>query len=182
METGRLYLSDRFKEMLGHGDDELKDHYSEWRSRLHADDVPRVEHSFRAHLRGEEPYVHTELRLRCKDGTWKWFEVHGSVVTRSLGNRGLRFVGYAVDITARREVAERLRLSANLFENLHEGLIITDVDHRIIEVNQAFERLSGRSSAELQGQLPELLAHRRADRRTVERHVGRAAGHGQLEG
>lgn len=157
METGRLYLSSRLKEMLGYQDHEIADHYEEWRSRLHPDDVPRVEHALRAHLRGDAPHVHSELRLRCKDGSWRWFEVHGSVVTRSLAGRGLRFVGYAIDINARKAVAERLRLAANLFENLHEGLIITDVDHRIIEVNQAFERLSGNTTAELHGQLPELL-------------------------
>ena len=62
-------------------------------------------------------------------------------------------------------MADRLRLSANLFEHLHEGLIVTDVDYRIIEVNPAYEKLSGRSRESLVGELPELL---RADLQSAD--------------
>lgn len=39
--------------------------------------------------------------------------------------------------------AERMRLSASVFEHGHDGILVTDADGRIIEVNPAFSRITG---------------------------------------
>jgi diguanylate cyclase (GGDEF)-like protein/PAS domain S-box-containing protein len=143
--------------MLGYEPDELTDHYSEWRNRLHPDDIPKLEYQLKQHISETIPYIRLEHRLQCKDGSWKWFQAHGRIVTQSLSGKPLRLVGFAIDITEHRVVADRLRLSANLFEHLHEGLVITDVDYRIVDVNRAYERLSGKPREHLKGDLPELL-------------------------
>jgi len=66
-------------------------------------------------------------------------------------------LGYAVYAYYRmREEEQQLRIAATAFET-QEGILISDLDHRIIRVNSAFTRLTGYSAAEAIGQTPDLL-------------------------
>ncbi|MFO8044605.1 MAG: EAL domain-containing protein [Halomonas sp.] len=59
---------------------------------------------------------------------------------------------------------QRLELSAKVFSSTREAITITDADNRIIEVNEAFERVTGYSRDEVLGQNPRLLASGRQTR------------------
>ena len=52
---------------------------------------------------------------------------------------------------------QELKLAAEVFDHSDEGILITDPQARIVDVNRAFERISGYSKAELLGQNPRLL-------------------------
>jgi len=66
-------------------------------------------------------------------------------------------LGYGVYAYYRiRREDEQLRIAATAFET-QEGILITDLDHRIIRVNNAFTRLTGYSAEEAIGQTPEML-------------------------
>lgn len=52
---------------------------------------------------------------------------------------------------------ERLRLAASVFSHCHEGIMITDAQSRIIDVNRQMEELTGFSRNELIGRTPALL-------------------------
>ena len=69
------------------------------------------------------------------------------------------------DITEFKEAEDRLRLMASVFENSHEGIIITNDRGIIIDVNQAFIRLTGYNREEVVGNNPRLLksGHHDAD-------------------
>ena len=62
------------------------------------------------------------------------------------------------DITERQVAEQRLRLLASVFERSGEAIVICDRDNRIIEVNQAFTRLTGYSADDVRGQNPRILA------------------------
>lgn len=53
---------------------------------------------------------------------------------------------------------EKLRLSSRVFSDTNEGLMITDVTGKIIDVNPAFTRATGYSRSEVLGQKPSILA------------------------
>ncbi len=61
------------------------------------------------------------------------------------------------DVTRLREVEARLRLFAQVFEHSGEGILITDRNNRIVEVNAAFSRITGYDVSELVGQNPRLM-------------------------
>ncbi|MBI5430923.1 MAG: EAL domain-containing protein [Nitrosomonadales bacterium] len=61
-----------------------------------------------------------------------------------------------------RERGQQLRIAAAAFET-QEGILITDLDHRIIQVNQAFTQLTGYSAEEALGKTPDLLKSGRHD-------------------
>ena len=61
------------------------------------------------------------------------------------------------DITERKQNEEALRLAANVFEHAREGIVITDVEGTIVDVNRAFEEISGYSRDEAMGRNPKFL-------------------------
>lgn len=61
------------------------------------------------------------------------------------------------DLSRSRQVEERLRLAASVFENTDEGVIITDPDANILDVNRAFSRIQGYSREEVLGKNPRLF-------------------------
>jgi diguanylate cyclase (GGDEF)-like protein/PAS domain S-box-containing protein len=58
------------------------------------------------------------------------------------------------DITRQKQSEAQLRLYAQVFRNTAEGLVITDAEQRILEVNDAFCRILGYRPEELRGQTP----------------------------
>jgi len=63
----------------------------------------------------------------------------------------------ALEVVARREAEQELRLTASVFASTSEGIIITNPSNRIIEVNEAFVHVTGYSREEIIGQTPGLL-------------------------
>jgi diguanylate cyclase (GGDEF)-like protein/PAS domain S-box-containing protein len=64
---------------------------------------------------------------------------------------------------ARRRAEEGLRLAASVFANSQEGILISDADNRIIDVNPAFTRVTGYSREEALGMDPGFLSSGRQD-------------------
>ena len=61
------------------------------------------------------------------------------------------------EIAERERAEEELRLSAKVFENTVEGVIITDSETRILAVNRAFSQVTGYQLEEVLNQTPQLL-------------------------
>ncbi|CAK0781347.1 hypothetical protein CCP4SC76_7840006 [Gammaproteobacteria bacterium] len=67
------------------------------------------------------------------------------------------------DITARKLAEDKLRLAASVFASSQEGIVITDADNRIIDVNPSFTRITGYAPEEVLGRNPSLLRSGRQD-------------------
>lgn len=63
----------------------------------------------------------------------------------------------ATDITERKHAEEQLRLAARVFDRAAEGVVVTDIDQRILTVNDAFSTVTGYTRAEVVGKTPRLL-------------------------
>jgi PAS domain S-box-containing protein len=66
-------------------------------------------------------------------------------------------IGLAVDITERKAAAEKLELAASVFGSAREGIFITDTFGSIIDVNQAFTRITGYERDDVLGKTPHLM-------------------------
>ena len=62
------------------------------------------------------------------------------------------------DITERKRTEVALRLSASVFANSYEGILITDADNVTVDLNPAFSRITGFARDEVLGQNPRLLS------------------------
>lgn len=91
-------------------------------------------------------------RYRHKDGSYRWFEWHA---TPNVG-KGLLFA-VARDITQRKEAEENYQ---NLFREMLDGFALHEIiydeegkpiNYRFVDVNPAFERLTGLKAADIVG-------------------------------
>lgn len=95
-------------------------------------------------------------RYRCRDGTYRWIE------WRSICPRGDIIFASARDITARKQAEAQLQASEQFLRTIYNGIelavFVVDVlendTFRYVGFNPAAERLSGKSSASVQGNTP----------------------------
>ncbi|TDQ40621.1 EAL domain-containing protein [Tepidicella xavieri] len=69
-------------------------------------------------------------------------------------------IGSAID---RRRARQKLDQAASVFEHANEGILITDPEGRILDVNAAFTRITGYAREEVIGRNPRVLASGRHD-------------------
>lgn len=103
--TGDDYLSPRCKSLLGFRDDELKSDCPSFFDRIHPDDREQANSALNRHLEASVPYA-VEMRLRHKDGSYRWFLTRGEA--RCDAGRRLRMVGSIKDISDEKSIREQL--------------------------------------------------------------------------
>ena len=145
--TGRTYLSDRWKEMLGFRPEELLNERDEWQARIHPDDRERVITQLHAHLRGENDLYQVEYRMQARDGAYTWISASGRAIFDQDGTP-LRFIGAHMDISERIASEEALRQNEvryrRLFEDNPNPMWVYDREnYRMLAVNSSALRHYG---------------------------------------
>jgi two-component system NtrC family sensor kinase len=110
LETNEVFFSTRWKEMLGYAEDEIGNHFQEWKQRLHPEDSDRVLTTFRQYFEGQLPTYEQEYRLQHRNGNYLWVLCRGTLL-RDVWNKPYRMAGSHTDITRRKQAEEELRQS-----------------------------------------------------------------------
>ncbi len=105
------------------------------RANLYRSDDQAVMRSGQSRLFYEEPQT-------TPDGKTIWLSTSKSPI-RGHNNEIIGVVGAYEDITVRKEAESTLRLAANVFSHAREGIMITDKNGIIIDVNDAFTNITG---------------------------------------
>ncbi len=134
LTSDRIYLSPRWKAIVGCAEDEIGTSPDEWYQRIHPMDVERVRIAIAAHLEGRSAHFESEHRVQCKDGTYRWVLSRGLAV-RDADGRPQRIAGSMTDISLRKSAEEKL-----LHEAIHD--VLTGLPNRAL-----FMDLLGRSVA-----------------------------------
>jgi diguanylate cyclase (GGDEF)-like protein/PAS domain S-box-containing protein len=103
---------------------------------------------------GSKDIIKFETAHQRKNGTLYFVEV-SLQITDFLSK--LAFVAIILDITERKNADKKLQLSSRVFSNIHEGIIITDANQLIVDVNPAFCKITGYSPEDVIGKNPEIL-------------------------
>jgi diguanylate cyclase (GGDEF)-like protein/PAS domain S-box-containing protein len=111
LDSGEVYLSERWREMVGAVGRALSGNPEEWFSRVHLSDLPQLRVDIAAQTAGMRSHFQSEHRLRHDEGFFIWVLCRGIVVRDATG-RALRIAGSMTDITARKDLEERLRREA----------------------------------------------------------------------
>jgi len=99
LETGCIYFSPRWKEMLGFADAEIGADPMDWFNRMHPEDRVRFEDAVAAHRRRQTPQLACEHRVLDKDGRYRWMLTRGLAQWDASG-KAIRMAGSQTDITA----------------------------------------------------------------------------------
>jgi len=123
--------------------------------RVHPNDRKKLLNSFQSSI---EKYAshYIEYRLSFPDGRIKFLVEHAEHYY-DKNNRHIRTVGTIQDITERKVSDEKIQLSSRVFNDTHEGIIITDPQQRIVDVNPAFSKITGYSREDMIGEQPSIL-------------------------
>ncbi len=127
--------------------------------RCHYEILPDLPERWKeAHRRGlaGETIKCDEDRFERADGTVLWRRWEIAPWRTGDGSVG-GIVIFAENITAHKQAEERLHLAASVFTGAREGITITDSKGTILEVNDAFTRITGYTREEVLGQNPRLL-------------------------
>jgi diguanylate cyclase (GGDEF)-like protein/PAS domain S-box-containing protein len=154
------YVSPAFETVWGRTCTEVAEQPRLWMEAIETEDRPLAERSLAALAEGT-PYD-IEYRIRRPDGVVRWINDRGYAMRDDSGVVVLTS-GLAADITDRKRIADRQRLSDKVIASIADGVVVTDAERRILFVNEAFSRLTGYSAGEAIGRTPAMLKSGRQD-------------------
>ncbi|MGD2015650.1 MAG: PAS domain S-box protein [Desulfobacterales bacterium] len=113
---------------------------------VHPDDHDRVRDEVMSFAESNTTDYQQTYRIFTRDGDVRWVE-DTTTTERDAEGRIFYYQGIVVDVTERKQAADRLRKSEAKFrrivETAAEGFVLLDDDPRIVEVNDAYCRMHG---------------------------------------
>jgi adenylate cyclase len=137
-----IIISENIKDVLGYQPSEYLESAEFWRSRVHPDDLARVEaESGNLYKNGR----HTvEYRFRKKDDTYCWVNDEQRLI-RGGDGQPIEVIGSWSDVTRRRDAEVASRRSEqrliDAIESISEGFSLYDADDRLVICNSAYGTL-----------------------------------------
>lgn len=153
--NGRFqFVSPSWTTLLGHPLTEVIDRDA--RHFLAPEDRERYTQALAARMANPHLQGALEYRMRHRDGSLRWLSFS---LAPHFDTRGhlLGVFGNASDITARKAAEGRLKIAASVFTHAGEGIMITDASGVILDVNDAFCRITGYTHEEALGNKPSML-------------------------
>ena len=152
LQTNELYLSPRWKKMLDYDETDLPNRYESWESLIHPDDRPRVLATIQMYLSKPVDVYEAEMRLRCKNGGYRWILARGKAL-RDSGGIPYRIAGSHTDITERKQSEEEVRAERDYAQR-----ILDTVETIIVSINRKGRiTLVNRKGCEILGYPEEML-------------------------
>jgi PAS domain S-box-containing protein len=163
--SGKTIWTDTLEEIFGLAPGTFEGTYDAWTRRMHPDDVKTLSNQFVRWIREHQTDVNFEYRFFLPNGELRYMESHARFI---YGERDeiIHLIGTNVDITgrkkadeARRESEERYR---SIFNGMTEGFALHEIirdkkgnptDYRFLEMNPAFEQLTGLKRENVIGKL-----------------------------
>jgi PAS domain S-box-containing protein len=150
------YISPQITQMIGYTPEELVRDPDLWYEILHPDDRVSALRADAAHFGTGAP-LRQEYRIIARDGRIVWFRDEAVMLLREDGRPGFS-QGVLSDISEAKATEETLRREALIFDNVHDAVLIVDMDGRILEFNPGAEIMFGYSNEEARGKVPEFLS------------------------
>ena len=151
-----VWLSDVAMRILGFGPNE-KFERANVLARIHEEDRALLDLSTAGAIAGDGTFK-VEYRLTLPQGGMRWIESHAQVDFNE-SRQPVRINGVVLDITERKEAAERFRL---VFEASPNALLMVGPDGRITLANRQAEVVFGYSRVELAGMTVDALTPARS--------------------
>ncbi|MBY0462126.1 MAG: PAS domain-containing protein [Alphaproteobacteria bacterium] len=120
IQKDEVILSSYFSEKLSFKTIYTIQHYHEWISLIHPDDVQYFKYSFEKALTKEKPYITFECRQLGRDQKWHWFNIWGKAIGFSSEDIPVHVAGTCVDITKYRE---------DMINASQTQLLISEINH-----------------------------------------------------
>jgi len=170
-----LYQSPAMKRILGYEPEErIGKNAVEAGDLLHPEDIPAKNEAFTKALHDPNTPVSVEVRMRHRDGSWRYMEVTITSLLTDANVNGV--VLNARCVTQRKKAVQELRESEERFRSVIErttdGVFMADLDtSTVLESNTALQNMLGYTSEELSDmELYDVIAE---DRESIDQNMQR---------
>ncbi|MEN9460895.1 MAG: hypothetical protein RIS84_915 [Pseudomonadota bacterium] len=105
LHNDSIYVSSRWKQMLGIEETIFDCRFNRWQQHIHPNDLENMLQDLQKHLRGETALYENMHRARHQNGRYLWFLMRG-IALRDKDGVAYRVVGTYSDITERKRMEE----------------------------------------------------------------------------
>lgn len=135
IQTNEVRLNERYAELLGYTLSELTPlSLQTWSDRVHPDDLPKSEALLNDHIVGKTPFYETEIRMKHKDGEYRWLYDRGEITTWTSDGKPEWMSGMHLDISERKKAENELSISESYLSS-----IVNTIPDLIFRINKKYE-------------------------------------------
>ena len=116
LRTNKIYLSPRWKEILGFNESDIGDTPEEWFNRIHPDDIKQIRLALVNHIHQLNGHFEEEYRIRCQNGEYIWVLTRGLAIHNN-DRIAYRMAGSLTNVHVRKTAEEQL-----IFDAFHDPL------------------------------------------------------------
>jgi diguanylate cyclase (GGDEF)-like protein/PAS domain S-box-containing protein len=154
-----LYWDDLMFEIYGVSKTAIQPDVHFWRNVIVAEDLPLIDNKLKK-IEGSRALFEVCFRISTPEGL-RHIKAQAIPVPEEDGTK--RLVGINLDITEEIIAREKEELAAKVFEFAQEGILITDADAKIIDVNDTFLKITGYDRPDVIGKDPSFLSSGQQD-------------------
>ncbi len=157
LDHNLVWISPRFRELLGHPPEELREPPDIIWSQVHADDRATLDQAFASQEQPDADPLDFDLRYPSANGEYHWFNLRGSAL-RNVAGRHRLLAGSLVDVNDRKQLEARVQQADKLavigqlaggvahdFNNILAAMIMNiellQLEHHSGETNQSLTEL-----------------------------------------
>lgn len=162
VNTGELFINDKWAELLGYTLNELKPiNRSTWEKLTHPEDLVDCELLLKEHISGKTKNYDANIRMRHKNGKWVWIHTQGRISSHNNDGSVEWLLGTHIDINSKVTTEHILNSQSiktqAIVENMLDGVISIDIKGVIQTFNRAAEVIFGYKRDEVIGKNVSLL-------------------------
>ncbi len=118
LANNKMIFDSRFYSMAGYEPNEFESSITEWKKRIHKNDLALSQHNLQMHIHGKTDFYDTEFQFMRKNKKWMWIRSRGKAIERDINGTALRIIGTHTDITDRKIVEIELTKYKDKLEEL----------------------------------------------------------------
>lgn len=127
IQKNTTYVSKRWLEIIGYGENEYHSSIEAWKSILHSDDVEKAVGVLYNSIANKIESAHVRYRVRHKDGHWLWIYDRAKILFDENGEP-LIVAGFRTDITHQVELENHKDELATIVQNATTEVYIADAE------------------------------------------------------
>ena len=185
--TGKIYRSNiwgilEFPQDGTRNSSSVKNSVGKEDTNVHQHDIDRVKKALDDHFTNKTEHFEATYRVKDKNNFWIWILDRGKIVERDESNNATRMTGTLKDISKIKKTEERLKLFARCIQNISDAVVIYDRQFITVDVNKAFQRITGKSKNKMVGRTLSFNQYPSSFCQNIKKHLlTKGSWHGEVE-
>ncbi|SBS34210.1 putative diguanylate cyclase YedQ [Marinomonas aquimarina] len=116
VEGDTISCSQSIASLLGCSLEDTPHNSQAWRSRVHKDDLPKMQRTVDEHIQHKQRYYESEYRIRRGNDEYTWVRERGRTYSQGPNAEVVKIIGFIEDISSQKALEEHLRSQATFDE------------------------------------------------------------------